>query len=119
MSIINLTQHIATPEQNNAGVVEPYDKKDIQALLTFDTLPTALEIGERARKLANIAKGHDSAMIGGAGYLMPALEHQLRLMGVQPLHAFTRRTVRETVLPDGTTKKESLFVHDGFVVTNY
>ena len=37
---MNLTQHVATPEQVEAGVFEPSaeDKKMIQKLLTFDEI---------------------------------------------------------------------------------
>jgi len=55
--VINLTQHSATPAQIEAGVVEPEisEKSEIQALLTFDTLPSQAEIKRRAIKLAREA----------------------------------------------------------------
>lgn len=107
---INLTQHMAQPEQ---GCVEPETKGAVQALLTFDEMPDAAEILRTAGDLAAIAIDHGAteAMIGGAPFLMPALERALRRCGVTPLYAFSRR---ESVdLPDG--KKTSIFRHIGFV----
>lgn len=116
-TILNLTQHIATPDQATAGVVEPADKKAVQDLLTFFSLPTADYLLERANKLARLAKeqGATSAMIGGAGYFMPYLERALIQKGIKPLHAFTMREVVETVKDDGTVEKTAVFKHAGFV----
>ena len=58
MTILNLTQHVATPDQIAAGVVEPTAKKVVQELLTFASPPTATEIHDRAAKLAALAVGH-------------------------------------------------------------
>ena len=67
--ILNLTQHPGTPDQ---GVTEPEEKSAVKALLDFSTLPSRGEIADRAAKLAAIAveAGAESAMIGGAPYLM-------------------------------------------------
>jgi len=122
MKILNLTQHAPTPEQVAAGVVEPEEgKKKIQRLLTFEDLPTAEEIQERAEALARVAEvltkeyGHDSVMIGGAPYLMSALEKALKERGIKPLYAFSKREVVEETLPDGSVKKTQVFKHQGFV----
>ena len=89
--ILNLTQHNATPEQEAQLVVEPrMCKAEIQKLLTFDEIPTKEEIDARAKELARIAASEASmyagdtdnevwitrVMIGGAPYLMGALEKQ-------------------------------------------
>lgn len=117
MTILNLTQHVATPEQATLGVIEPADKKAVQELLTFFSLPTADYLRERANKLARLAKeqGATSAMIGGAGYFMPYLERALMQKGITPLHAFTVRDVVETVKADGSVEKTAVFKHAGFV----
>ena len=121
MHILNLTQHVATPEQVAAGVIEPQDKEAVRKLLTFTELPSGSVIGERAVKLADIAEADTAAvavaaaMIGGAGYLMSPLEVELRERGIKPLHSFTKRVVEEKTLPDGSVKKEAVFVHEGFV----
>ncbi len=117
MTIINLTQHMATAEQVAQGVVEPADKAVVKNSLTFTRPPTPAEIDERADCLAGLAEGHHAAMIGGAGYLMPALERALRARGIVPLHSFTQRVTREEPRPDGTVEKVSVFAHVGWVTT--
>ena len=69
MTIINLTQHAASPEQLAAGVFEPADKVAVSKLLTFTSPPTWDEMDRRADDLAEIAvsAGADGAMIGGHG----------------------------------------------------
>lgn len=112
--ILNLTQHPGTPEQ---GVVEPADKKAVQELLTFSALPTSAEIRERAEKLAAIAvaAGAESAMIGGAPYLMGPLESALKAAGVRPLYAYSVRQSVEKTDGDGNVVKVNVFKHIGFV----
>lgn len=117
MQILNLTQHQATPEQVQAGVIEPKDKKQIQNLLTFTELPTPYEVGQAAEGLARLAEreGVKHAMIGGAPYLMGPLEQELRRKGIDPLYAFSTRESRGEVQPDGSIKKVAIFRHKGFV----
>lgn len=119
MRILNLTQHVVTPAQSEAGVFEPQSKSDCCALLNFDELPTADEVAERAERLAQVAADHGvgHAMIGGAPYLMASLEEALRRRYIVPLYAFTRREVVEVTAPDGTAQKTSLFRHAGFVTS--
>lgn len=126
--ILNLTQHLATDDQQNAGVVDlpATDRQRLQALLTFDETPTPAEIETRAAQIAELALhnglgGDDDdplpnqAMIGGAPFLMSALEASLRLRAIAPLYAFSRREVIETPQPDGSVTKTTLFHHLGFV----
>ena len=119
MKIINLTQHEATPEQKAAGVIDIVDLEDRKILiecLTFDELPDADEIADRARKLANMAQPYAShAMTGGAPYLMAPLEYELSWRGVQPLYAFSKRESVEEEQLDGSVKKTVIFRHLGFV----
>jgi hypothetical protein len=119
MKILNLTQHVATPDQVAAGVIEPANKEQVVNLLTFDTLPSPLETWNRAKALAQIAKesGASAAMIGGAPYFMSALEAALTdyRIGVDPLYSFSIRESQEVVQPDGTVRKVSVFKHAGFV----
>ena len=112
-----MTQHAASNDQIAAGVIEPSDKAAVQALLTFDDLPSKAEVQERAEKLAQIAKdsGATTAMIGGAPFLMAPLEAALKGRGIQPLYAFSRRESVEKTLPDGSTQKVAVFRHLGFV----
>jgi len=125
MRILNLTQHNATAEQSAAGVFEPSDKQTIRKQLTFADIPDGEEIYDRARRLAFTAKGEAIsagvksgeryAMVGGAPFLMPALERLLRAKGIVPLYAFSRRESVEQTLPDGSVEKINKFVHLGFV----
>jgi len=117
VKIINLTQHPATPAQIAAGVVEPSDKKAVQQLLTFNELPARADIESRAARLAALAAEHGAhnAMIGGAPYLMGALERALAKEGVMPVFAFSKRESVETTGPDGTVTKTNVFKHVGFV----
>jgi hypothetical protein len=129
--ILNLTQHPATPEQRAEGVhdLAGVELAALKEALTFGAIPTAGEIRDRAQMLAQIAAGdsravasvrpgqYRAAMIGGAGYLMPALEAALRGYGIEPLHAFARREVVETVGPDGAVTKVAVFRHAGWVRT--
>jgi len=113
--MLNLTQHQATPEQMAAGVVEPEDKAAVQELLTFQNIPNSFKLESRAWELAKLAKGHESAMIGGAPYLMAPLEKALRKVGVIPFYSFSRRESVEEFQADGTVIKRTAFRHVGFV----
>ena len=115
MTIVNLTQHAATMAQRDEGVVEFDDPALVRELLTFSSRPSAREMYERAEKLADVVRHYDYAMVGGAPYFMPALERALFDRGVVPLYAFSRRVVEETVLPDGSVEKKTVFRHEGFV----
>ena len=66
----------------------------------------------RANLLANIAVelGVDTAMIGGAPYLMSALERALRSRGIAPVYSFSTRTVEIVGYV-----KTSVFKHTGWV----
>lgn len=117
--ILNLTQHAATPDQVAAGVVDPPPPiaAMIRQRLTFETLPTGLEIQAAAAALAIVAEtaGAECAMIGGAPYLMSALEQALTCRGVWPVYAFSRRESVEELAADGTVRKVNVFRHAGFV----
>jgi len=117
--ILNLTRHPATPEQKAAGVVDFSEegRRQFSRLLTFDELPSSDEIWQRALLIASSAKRDDpeAAMIGGAPFLMAPLEKALRMVGITPLYAFSRREAVEETLPDGSVKKTQVFRHLGFV----
>ena len=121
--IINLTQHAATAEQVAAGVVD-FDgatRAKLSDLLTFYNLPTMAEVGEVAEAIADLAiyEGETEengiptrAMIGGAPFLMPALEKALIAVGITPCYAFSKRVVIKEA--DGV-KERIVFKHEGFV----
>lgn len=120
-TILNLTQHAASAEQVAAGVVDLTGEIRAAAItaLNFLQLPQLEEIQDRARVLAEIAaqSGATAAMIGGAPYLMGALEGALAERGITPLYAFSVRESVEETLPDGSTRKTAVFRHVGFVAT--
>lgn len=119
--ILNLTQHPATAEQLAAGVEDAAFADTLAALLTFDTLPSAAEITLRAQEISAAAeitlRGEDSmfAMIGGAPFLMSALENALIERDITPMYAFSVRESAEQTMPDGTVRKSNVFKHLGFV----
>ena len=117
LGIINLTQHLPTPEQEWDGVFEPQDKDSVRRLLTVDTIPNKGVVYMRAVQLAEIASesGAKFAMIGGAPYLMGALENALKERGIQPLYSFSERESIEETLPSGDVIKKSVFRHKGFI----
>lgn len=137
MYMLNLTQHPATPEQRAAGVIDLPANAGIADLLTFDALPTRQEIEERAKAIAALALhyqcGEDradddgrlppgdnggychAAMIGGAPWLMSALERELHAVHIEAYYAFSRRESVEVAQPDGTVRKTNVFRHAGFV----
>ena len=123
--ILNLTQHPASPEQLEAGVVdlEGVDLEELKELLTFSELPGAGEPEARARAIAEIARraagnvGEDEevfGMIGGAMWLMAPLETALAHAGIAPVYAFSIRESVETTAPDGAVRKTTVFRHRGF-----
>jgi hypothetical protein len=128
--ILNLTQHVVTAEQKAQLVVEPrMCKTEIRELLTFEEIPSKEEIESRATKLAEIAVSEASmyagetdnvvwitrVMLGGAPYLMGALEKAVRECGFTPVYAFSQRESEEITQPDGSVRKVQVFRHCGFV----
>ena len=128
--ILNLTQYVVTAEQKAQLVVEPrMCKTEIRELLTFEEIPSKEEIESRATKLAEIAVSEASmyagetdnvvwitrVMLGGAPYLMGALEKAVRECGFTPVYAFSQRESEEITQPDGSVRKVQVFRHIGFV----
>lgn len=136
--LINLTQHTLTKEQfshNGENLVEitfkPYNGISkgsidyVKHLLNFTSLPTKDEISKRAAALADYAEGllnqakNDNdklfALIGGAPYLMGALETALKERGIQPLYAYSQRESVETINADGSVTKTAIFKHMGYI----
>lgn len=138
-NIINLTQHRATDDQLSAGVVDLSEsfRSFLCELLTFDALPNAQEIEDRALKICALVNhyhlgeptpsGSDReldgllddgtaiyCMIGGAPFLMSALEAALVDDCRIPLYAFSKRVSVE-IEADGKLIKINEFHHLGFV----
>jgi len=117
--IANLTQHRATKEQVEAGVVDLVEREnEIKALLTFDDVPSMDEMNDRAERLARIVKEEGTfseVMIGGAPFFMSTLERVLKKEGFQPVYAFSKRVVVEEKEENGEVVKKNVFKHQGFV----
>ena len=129
MIILNFTQHTLTKEQLDSLVEEGFTLKNVAAeieapeylknCLTFTECPSREELNQRASALADYAKNQCKAtdvIVGGAPYFMGALETALIERGIKPRYAFTERVAVETVNPDGSTTKTSIFRHSGWVV---
>lgn len=118
MKILNLTQHQATPEQKDAGVVDlvPEIAEAVRDLLTFDKTPVQWDMCARAYKITKLALATDvrAVMIGPVGYFARHLEDALLDAGFTVLHAFSKRDCVEQQLPDGSVEKQFMFRHLGF-----
>ena len=118
MSILNFTQHAATAEQLDAGVIDlmQHDLASLKALLNFVGLPTTDEIYECAYAIAALAENlfAETVMVGGAPFLMPVLQKALQMRGITVLYAFSERVSIEKIV-DGVVVKTNEFKHVGFV----
>lgn len=97
----------------------PADKiGTLKQALTFTAPPSQSEIAERAEIIAAIAASEQTAMamIGGAPYLMGALESCLKAKGIAPVYSFTERQSVETTDDNGNVVKTAVFRHIGFVL---
>lgn len=118
MAIINLTQHLATPEQIEEGVVDLTGKQreELVRLLTFDDAPDSSTLLSRALTIARlVGKDNHFAMIGGAPYFMSYLENSLRACRVRPVYSFSKRVSVEVTNEDGSVTKTNVFKHTGWV----
>jgi hypothetical protein len=120
--IANGTQHPASSEQRDDGVVDLDEEihKDLQQLLTFEDIPTSGEMLDRAIQIARLleqgtSRGISSVMIGGAPFFMSTLERVLKARKWRVCYAFSRRESVENVGDDGKVVKSSTFRHLGFV----
>lgn len=121
-TIINATQHNATQDQKAAGVfdLETERQRELQKLLTFNTLPTAREVQLRAEKIKKLIdvvsreQKTQNIMIAGAPYLTSVLQGELQKDGYTVLYAFSERVSVE-VEKDGVVTKTNVFKHVGFV----
>jgi len=121
MSILNLTQHAASPAQVAAGVVEPehfgIEKATVQALLTFPAKDIhGLRLKDAAVRLVKLMRdnGVTEAMIGGLPALMLPLQAEMSFWAIQPNFAISERVSEDKVMPDGSTRKVAVFRHLGW-----
>lgn len=130
-TILNLTQHLSTPDQRADGVIDLPERERayLITLLTFEALPSREEIEARSADIATLAsllaspddRDDDtegfafSAMIGGAPWLMSELENALLDVGIHPIYAFSRRESLDLTQDDGAVVTTHRFRHIGFV----
>lgn len=120
--ILNLTQHVGSPEQQAEGLVdlEGSDLSALKKLLTFsaEDVRKVGEIVHRARMISGLAlvclmdvpAGHKRAMIGGLPALMGPLVQALQELSIEPMFSHSDRVSVD--MPDGT--KVSKFAHQFF-----
>ena len=125
--ILNLTQHNATKDQQDAGIIDmPVEfQVALKGLLTFPTTYTradleyrALQIHELVRDFCGTSKEVlEGVMIGGMPSFMPVLESVLISKGIKVGYACTeRQSVDKEV--DGKVVKTAIFVHAGMYWAN-
>ena len=125
--ILNLTQHNATADQQDAGIIDmPVEfQVALKGLLTFPTQYTrddleyrALQIHELVRDFCGTSKEVlEGVMIGGMPSFMPVLESVLISKGIKVGYACTeRQSVDKEV--DGKVVKTAIFVHAGMYWAN-
>jgi hypothetical protein len=120
--IVNLTQHLATPEQVADGVVDlpQAEREKLCELLTFNAPPTYEELFDRAASVIELSKMvfpyADTVMIGGATFFMAPLERAFaHEAGIETVYSFSRRESVDQPQADGNVKKVTVFRHVGWV----
>lgn len=109
--------------ETRAAVLSAIAERELVQKLAQAPLDYGDELGKAARLLAVsrmdarplFAIHGAAAMIGGAPFLMPALEKALRTKGILPVYAFSQRESVEEIMEDGTVRKTAVFKHRGFV----
>jgi hypothetical protein len=124
-SIVNATRHPASPQQVEAGVIEPEPeaKAEMVEIMTFETCPSGKDVETAAKKFAAIVKKQvekalaAKVMIGGAPFFMAPVVKAIQDVApyIKIVYAFSQREAVETVADDGTVTKKTIFVHKGFV----
>ena len=116
VQILNLTQHVATNEQKEAGVID-VSPEHRQALTDALTINYGDSLKRKADEVLAIASYYrcQAVMIGGAPFFMAGLAAELEYAGYEVLFAFSERESVEVTAPDGSIQKRSVFRHKGFV----
>ena len=125
--ILNLTQHNATKDQQDAGIIDmPVEfQVALKGLLTFPTQYTRADLEYRALQIHELVRDFcgpskevlKGVMIGGMPSFMPVLESVLISKGIKVGYACTDR-VSKDVIKDGEVIKTAVFVHAGMYWAN-
>lgn len=122
-AILNLTQHSASSDQLEAGVVdlEAELKDTLTGLITFAAYYTKEVLVLRANKVVQLVKEYENTqgkvcgvMIGGMPSFMPVLESALKAAGYNVGYACSDRVSVDQHQPDGSVRKINVFKHVGF-----
>lgn len=119
MNIINLTQHNATEDQLNAGVIDLQGdlKAALVTAITFPAVYTHEDLVSRAKRVVGIVRDAQvdcqHVMIGGMPSFMPVLQNTLQEAGYRVGYACTDRVSVDVPDGNGGVKKTSVFKHVG------
>lgn len=124
--MLNLTQHLASPEQVKAGVVDLQDGylESLKQHLTFTGIPTKEDLEEAANDISYLVYTYNNGMtdidvmIGGAPWFMPVLEKVLSRHGMNVHYAFSERVSEDKHNADGSVTKVAVFKHLGFYLAS-
>ena len=128
MAILNLTQHNATKDQQDAGIKDfPVEfQVALKGLLTFPTQYTRKDLEQRALQIHELIRDFcgpskevlEGVMIGGMPSFMPVLEATLISKGIRVGYACTERVSEDQVQADGSVRKVAVFKHAGMYWAN-
>ena len=127
--IINLTQHLATPDQASAGLIDmPEDggfRAALNEALSFNHQPDQEELLRRARRVVGIMADYAGGMtalqgrkvmLGGFSALMHPLQAACLKAGMQVGYAYPGSCeCVDQLQPDGSVLKMAIFRHGGFI----
>jgi len=117
--ILNLTNHSATPAQQQLGLVDIAEQREyICQLLSFAKIPDVDDIEQRCHKLVGLTLQLEfrAAHLGGATYLTPQLHHMLIANGVDVYYSYSKRQSSEYENQNGEIEKKSIFSFENFVI---
>ena len=127
--IINLTPHLATPDQASAGLIDMPEDGGLRAALTealsFNHQPDQEELLRRARRVVGIMADYAGGMtalqgrkvmLGGFSALMHPLQAACLKAGMQVGYAYPGLCeCVDQLQPDGSVLKMAIFRHGGFI----
>lgn len=122
MKIYNLTQHTATPEQVEAGVVEVSEMQRgvLKAALNFTGVPDMDSIEKSASMMASVMNDLDPDLTGEVGFMVGGYPNLMCALvqyapSYQMLFACSDRVSEEVAQADGSVRKVNIFKHLGFI----
>ena len=117
MNVVNLTQHLSTPEQIKDGVFDLPEglREKLVKALTFSADYSRDDLEAAAEAIIEIVKEIDCyrAMVGGMPAFMAPLERALIKEGIAVSYARSERVSVDQVQADGSVRKTATFRHAG------